>query len=123
MIFTFFITIVFIAELIIAFTIFINLVKIDKLILETNDTLNIAKPEIKGLVELARKISEQLKELAPIWVENFNDERDKIIIKQLKSVFAGLLLWKMNFKLIKKIRKSKLLKTAWKGFTLLQNMV
>ena len=71
MVFIFFTTIVFIAELIIVFAILFNLIKFDAYINKTNELLVEAKPKIEEVMKLVHGISEQILELTPIWVEKF----------------------------------------------------
>lgn len=123
MIFLIFTTVVFIAELIIAFTIIYHLVRFDRYLIETNLLVEEAKPQIKCVVELVTKISEQVAELVPIWVEKFQEVKNRILLKQFERAITVILLWSINKKVIRKFKKSKFLKAAWKGFTLLQSMV
>ena len=59
--------------------------------------------------------------------DEYRDEilkkREEMSVRLLSKIFAGILLWKINIKLIRKIRKSKITKTLAKGLTLLQIMV
>ena len=93
MIFYFLITIVFIAEIIIATAIILTLVKFDKQIKLYNDILNEVKPSIKSVVELVRKISEQFLELAPTVEKNIKAFVSDMVIGQLKSLLGGLTFW------------------------------
>ena len=123
MIFIFFTAIVFIAELIIVFAILFNLIKFDIYINRTNKLLIEAKPKIQEIMELVHGISEQIRELTPIWVEKFREIRNMLVRKQLESLMSSILFWAINIKVIKRFKKSKLVKFAWKGLTLLQNML
>lgn len=123
MIFMFLITIVFIAELIITFTILFQLFRFDKVIRETDDFLNKAKPQITSIAELVHGISDQIAELAPIWVKKIMDKRDEIILNQLKRLMSAILFWSINIKVIRKLSKSKFAKAAWKGLSLLQSVI
>ena len=123
MIFIFFTTIVFIAELIIVFAILFNLIKFDAYINKTNELLVEAKPKIEEVMKLVHGISEQILELTPIWVEKFRKVRNELVRKQLESLMSSVLIWCINLKAIKYIKKSKFAKFAWKGLTLLQNML
>lgn len=123
MIFIFFTVIVFIAEIIIVFAILFNLIKFDIYINRTNELLVEAKPKIQEIMELVHGISEQIKELTPIWVEKFREVRNMLVRKQLESLMSSILFWAINIKVIKRFKKSKLAKFAWKGLTLLQNML
>mgnify|MGYP004457609765 CR=1 FL=1 len=123
MVFIFFTTIVFIAELIIVFAILFNLIKFDAYINKTNELLVEAKPKIEEVMKLVHGISEQILELTPIWVEKFRKVRNELVRKQLESLMSSVLIWCINLKAIKYIKKSKFAKFAWKGLTLLQNML
>lgn len=123
MIFIFFTAIVFVAEIIIVFAILFNLIKFDIYINKTNKLLVEAKPKIQEIMELVHGISEQIKELTPIWVEKFREVRNMLVRKQLESLMSSILFWAINIKVIKRFKKSKLAKFAWKGLTLLQNML
>ena len=101
MIFIFFTMIIFIAELIIVFTILFNLIKLDIYINKTNEILIEAKPKIQEVMSLVSGISEQIRELTPIWVEKFRDLRNKIVRKQLESLMSTILFWGINFKVVK----------------------
>ena len=123
MIFIFFTAIVFVAEIIIVFAILFNLIKFDIYINRTNKLLVEAKPKIQEIMELVHGISEQIRELTPIWVEKFHEVRNMLVRKQLESLMSSILFWAINIKVIKRFKKSKLAKFAWKGLTLLQNML
>ena len=123
MIFIFFTAIVFIAELIIVFAILFNLIKFDIYINKTNEFLIEAKPKIQEITELVHGISEQVRELTPIWVEKFREVRNMFVRKQLESLMSSVLFWVINIMVIKRVRKTKVAKFAWKGLTLLQNML
>ncbi len=123
MIFIFFTAIVFVAEIIIVFAILFNLIKFDIYINRTNKLLVEAKPKIQEIMELVHGISEQVRELTPFWVEKFREVRNMLVRKQLESLMSSILFWAINIKVIKRFKKSKLAKFAWKGLTLLQNML
>ena len=123
MIFIFFTAIVFVAEIIIVFAILFNLIKFDIYINKTNEFLIEAKPKIQEITELVHGISEQVRELTPIWVEKFREVRNMFVRKQLESLMSSVLFWVINIKVIKRVRKTKVAKFAWKGLTLLQNML
>ena len=123
MFFIFFVIIIFIAELIITFTILFNLLKFDICIKKINMTLVEIKPKIKEIMVLIYGISEQIKELTPIWIEKIRDTRNLFVKKQFESLMSSILFWVINVKVIKRLKKSKLVKFAWKGLTLLQNML
>lgn len=123
MFFIFFVIIIFIAELIITFTILFNLLKFDICIKKINMTLVEIKPKIKEIMVLIYGISEQIKELTPIWIEKIRDTRNLFVKKQFESLMSSILFWAINVKVIKRLKKSKLVKFAWKGLTLFQNML
>ena len=123
MIFYIFISIVFLAELIIFAAIMVQLVKFDRFCLSSIKFLDEAKSKIKNIFELVHGISEQIYELVPIWLENMKSKRDRILQKQLESVLTWLLFWKINTKILKKLRKNKIVRTALKGLTLIQSVI
>lgn len=123
MIFLFFISIVFIAELIIAFTVFNSLFKLDIKINKFNETLINKRADIKDITALAKGISEQLKELSEEFVDNFNEKKEEIILSLVKSLMSAILFWSINIKVVKRLRKSKVLNAAWKGLSLLENVI
>ena len=123
MIFTLFTAIVFIAEVIIAFTIIFHLIKLDKYFIEASEFIVAAKPTIKDISGLAKGISEQMAELVPIWIDNLKDLRNKIILAKLESLMSAFLFWSINIKVMRKFKQSKFLKAAFKGLSLLQNVV
>ena len=93
MIFYFLIGIVFIAELIIAGAILAVLLKLNKKFKETNIFIEEAKPKIKDITEICFKISEQLVELAPIWVEKIKITVINFALQNIKSVLAWFGIW------------------------------
>lgn len=123
MIFTLFTAIVFIAEVIIAFTIIFHLIKLDKYFIEASEFIAAAKPKINDISGLAKGISEQMAELVPIWIDNLKDLRNKIILAKLESLMSAFLFWSINIKVMRKFKQSKFLKAAFKGLSLLQNVI
>ena len=123
MIYTFLITVVFIAEIIIATTIIQTLMRLDKAVLEMNETVALAKPGIKDISELVRKISEQYKEFAERFAQKVARNSEEIILYRLFKVAIGYFFIKSNIKLVQKIRKSKIAKALAKGLSLLEIMV
>lgn len=123
MIFKFLTAIVFIAEIIIGFTLIINLVKLDRKILALNETVIQIKPGIKDICSLIKAISFQIKELVLDYSERLIKKREDMALRITMKLLAGILLWKVNLKIIKKLRKSKAIKTIAKGLTLLQIVV
>ena len=123
MIFKFLTAIVFIAEIIIGFTLIINLIKLDKKILALNETVTQIKPGLKDICSLIRAISFQIRELISDYSERLIKKREDMALRFVIKAFAGIVLWKTNLKIIKKLRKSKAVKTIAKGLTLLQIVV
>lgn len=123
MIFTFLISIVFIAELIIAIALLKILFNLDKKVLEINLKLVNSKDSINEVCILARKISVQLKILSQDFVDKIKDKSENILLKNLSKILISVVLLNLNFKVVKKMRKSKLVKTLAKGFNLIENMV
>ena len=123
MIFTNFTAVVFVAEIIITVSILSKLIQLDKWILSTNDLITEANPKIKDVCELCHGISSQIAELAPVFVENLKELRNKIVLTKIKGLIALILFWSINIRVIKKFRKSKIIKAAIKGLSLLENMV
>ena len=123
MVFVILISIVFVAELIIAFSVITNLVKFDKRIKRAAQFLEEAEPRLKELLVVVQKISAQILELIPVWLATLRQERDKIILNQAKSLISTILFWSINIKVINRIRKSKLAKAVWQGLTLVQNVI
>ena len=103
MIFYFFITIVFIAELIIAVTLILHLKKWSKFFCEWNNFLDEAKPKISDIMLALRKISEQMYELAPIIVKNIKKSFTNLLINQLKNLIAGITFWAVKKEVEKRL--------------------
>ena len=123
MVCTILISIVFIAELIIAVSIIQNLKKIDKSIVEINKIINDANPKIKEVCCLAEKISEQMVELSEDFVFKFKEKQEDIAIKSFLKILLAILLLKINSKTINSFRKSETGKFIIKGLSMLENMV
>lgn len=123
MLFTILITVVFIAELIIVATLGINLIKLDNNLIAANNRLLEIRPQLKNIAQITKEISKQLVELAQISVDNFKQSKDRFLLTQLKSIVVGILFTSLNIKFLKRIRKNKIVKTVWKGFNILENMV
>ena len=123
MVYTFLISVVFIAELIIAITIIQNLLRLDNVVLELDNKLSSKKLDIKEISELMRKISEQWKILAQDFVDKTKRDAEEILLRNLSKMLVGLLVLNLNFKFVNKIRKSKVTKTLAKGLSFLENMV
>ena len=77
MIYTFLISVVFIAEIIIALTVLINLIKLDKAVLKFDETVCLFNSKIKDIGALIKGISSQVYE---------------IIESELKNIFKLFLL-------------------------------
>lgn len=123
MVYTILISIVFIAEIIIAVTILQTLRKLDKKILELNKTIIESHSSIKEISILARKISEQWQILTTDFIEKVKTNGESIFFKNLSKLLISALALKLNFKIINKIRKSKITKTIAKGWTIIESMV
>ena len=123
MVYTILISVVFIAELIIAITILQNLVRLDKFVLETDKTLENAKKGITDICILSKKISEQFEILAQDFISKTKQNSEDILLKYCSRLLISLLVINLNFKFINKIRKSKITKMITKGFSFIENMV
>ncbi|MBE7702652.1 MAG: hypothetical protein E7Z89_01245 [Cyanobacteria bacterium SIG28] len=123
MLYTFLISVVFIAEIIIVITMFQCLLKLDKKIISLDELLNLVKPKIKDISVLIKNISEQSVELTNQNIEQFKNNQEVAFSKLVLKVLISLLLCKLNINVINKIRKSKLLKKIGKGLSLLEIMV
>ena len=93
MIFYFLISIVFIAEVIIALALIIGLVKADKILLKYNEIVDETRPSVKSVMILVRKISKQLVELAPILTEQIKKILVASLMSQLKSMLGAVTFW------------------------------
>lgn len=123
MVYTILISIVFVAELIIANAIIQTLVKFDKKILSLDTTITEITPGIKDVSSLIKKISEQWVILAQDFVNKAKRDSEDLLLKQFSKILVGLLVLSLNFKFVKRIRKSKITKTVVKGWSLIENMV
>ena len=123
MLYTFLISIVFIAEVIIGLTLIIYLLKFDKAVLALNETVSEIKPGIREISVLSKNISEQLVELANRFVKRIKYEQEEMILRGLSKLLISLLVVKINIKAVNKFRKSKIAKVLGKGLSLLENMV
>ena len=123
MIYTILISVVFIAELIIAISIIQNLIRLDKDIINLNNTFIETKGSIKDVCILARKISEQWQILAQDFVDKTKEESEEFLYKILSKTLVSLLILSLNFKFVNKIRKSRITKTFARGWSFLENMV
>ena len=123
MLYTFLITVVFIAELIIVVSIITALFRIDKLLLSLNTTIDEAKSGVKDIFILMNKISEQCVELSEDFVSKIKEKEEDIALKQLNKLLIAILLLKLNSKAIRKFNRSKWGKTLKRGFAFVQSMV
>ena len=123
MLFTILISIVFIAEVIIAVALIRAILRFDKAICEVNDTVVLAQGGIKDISELAHKISEQMVDLADDYVNRIKRYQEEAAMMQLSKALITLVLLRANIKTVNKFRKSRLGKTLAKGLSLLENMV
>ena len=123
MVYTILISIVFIAEVIIMITVIQNLLRLDKAVLLLDDTLDASKSGIREICVLGRKISQQLVVISDDFVEKVKQDRENAALKVLSKALIGVLVLKLNFKIIKKFRKSRMLKTLAKGLSFLGSMV
>ena len=93
MLFYFLISIVFIAEIIIAFTIIMHIIKLDKKLIEYNKFIDEVKPLIKDIMETTRKLSEEFSKLAPKFVDMIKNVAVDFVRGQLKSLLGALTFW------------------------------
>ena len=93
MIFYFLISVVFIAEVIIAIALLIGLVKADKILLKYNEIVDETRPSVKSVMILVRKISKQFVELAPILTEQIKKFLVDSLMSQLKSMLGAVTFW------------------------------
>lgn len=112
MIFTFLISIVFIAELIIVAAIISTLKRWQKNIRNLNLTLAYLKPSIRDICVLARKISGQIVEFTEDFVQRQKDN----VLQNLSRVLLGAVF-------LRRFKKSKALKLIGKGLSLLEIVV
>jgi hypothetical protein len=103
MVFYFLISIVFIAEVIIALFVITSLVKLDKILNSANIFFDEVKPKIKDIMQIVRKLSEQMIELAPIVRGKIKSVINKMVVDQLKSLLTGLTFWLVKTEVEKRI--------------------
>lgn len=123
MVYTILIAVVFIAELIITVAVIQYLLRLDRFVLDCNETLLDIKANINDITVLGRKISEQWVLLANGFTENVQKKTEDVALKYLSKLLLSILLVKFNFKLVKKIRQSKVTKIFLKGWSFFENMV
>ena len=106
MIFYFLISIVFIAEIIIAIFLFFYFAKWSKIFRETSQFITEINPKIKDIMEIGTKISEQMPEMASVYVEKVKNFSAKILLDNIKGLLVGFLLISFRKKMkIKRICK------------------
>ena len=123
MLYTFFTAIVFAAEIILFITILRAFIKADKSINNLDELVNESKLPITDIANLGKLISVQMVELSEDFKYRINKKRENFIISVLNKLLITAILMRINYKPIKKLRKSKFVKRLGKGLTLLQNMV
>ena len=123
MIYTFLISIVFIAELIIAITLFSSLLQLDKRILNINSYTIQLSDKIKDIAELIKKISEQWVILSEEFVKNIKRDNEEFVLRKFSKFLLSLFVLKLNIRLIKKLQKSKITKFLVKSWLFIGNMV
>ena len=123
MVYTILISVVFVAELIIVVTIIQNLLKLDKYILNLDDSILSTRDGIKDICDLSRKISEQYVILVNDFVDRTKRNSEDILLKNLSKTILSIILLKLNFKFINRIRKSKLSKIISKGYSFIESMI
>ena len=107
MVFYVLISVVFIAELVIAWAVISHFIKWGKTFREVSNFLEEARPQIKSIIETNRKISEQLVELAPIWVDNVKNAFTNFALKNIKSLLVSSLCFVIGKKIGNKMLKNK----------------
>ena len=114
MIFYFLIFIVILAEIIITVSIISHFLKWDKVFNDTNEFIDDLKPKSQDILKTINKISGQIAELTPFWVDKIKSEFVKILLGNLKNMLIGALLVGFTKKTkrykLKKLRRSKLFK-------------
>lgn len=123
MIFKIMTMVVFIAEVIIAYTLVKKLFELDKLILQTDSLITEAKPGIKDVTTLIRKISAQCVELSNDFVEKIRKQRDESVVSQLNKIIITIILLRLNSKIIRKIMRSRQFRFLSRGLSLLKYVV
>lgn len=102
-----FITIVFIAELIIAFQLISLIIKADKKVCDINDCVTEFNPLAKTCMEYARCLSNTFSSNIQKGINFFKKQREKIVIKTLItiSIYGLLIAFRLKKIKIKKIGK------------------
>jgi len=104
-----FITIIFIAELIIAFQLIMLIIKVDKRICDINDCVKEFNPLVETCMEYVRCLRLSFGEKIKKTVEFVNKQRQKIIVKTTITICIYVLLFMFK---IKKIKFNKIGKLA-----------
>ncbi|MCQ2755053.1 MAG: hypothetical protein MJ231_08445 [bacterium] len=123
MLYTILISVVFIAEIIITVYVIQNLLRLDRIIIDLDEKITSAKPGLKDICDLSRKISEQISELTQMYADKIKEKQEDATIRFIIKILTSVLLWKLNIKLINKIRRSKALKIIGKGLKLIEIIV
>ncbi len=123
MVYTILISIVFIAELIIAITIIQNILRLDKKIQELDEIIFASRQGINDITVLIKKISEQWVIITQNNVNKVKKNSEDAIFKHVLRLFLSILLVNLNLKFVNKIRKSKMIKIIAKGWSFFENMV
>ena len=116
MIFTFLISIVFVAELIIAIAILSTLKRWDKKVRNLNLTISYLKPSLSEVCVLAKKISAQFVEFSHDFVDKVKRQQEDFLLRHLARIVLGTFFFR-------KLKKSKALKLIGKGLSLLEIVV
>ena len=122
MIFKIFTLIVFIAQIIITIALLNSLVKLDKKVKFINSYINDNKSKIQDIMVLTRKVSEQILELVPIYVEKLKINFETLIFNQIKNILGLYLFNKINKKFFK-LSNNKLIKKLSNCFKLIKYVV
>lgn len=123
MVFKIFTLITFIAELIITIAVIKKLTEIDRQILNTSAFVSEIKPKLKELVSLVKKTSALILAVCDDFVHGMKKRRDEVILEELTKMLFTIWIWKANLKIIKKLKKSRLVKSLKRAFSMLQFVV
>lgn len=123
MIYKILIFLVFVAEIVLCVNVIYWLLCADKLVQNLNSAVIKVQPDIKEVCELSKVISWQIKELSTNFVKEVKQSQEEFLYKHISKILFGILLWKLNIKAIKKLKRSKFLKLAFRGLTALANVV
>ena len=123
MIFTILISVVFIAEIIITCALIRALLNFDKKICELNEIIVLIRPQVSEISELAKLVSGQFVDLSKKFVDEFKRNNENMVLRYLSKVLLGVFLVKTNIGIVRRMCKSKVVRTLAKGLSLLENMV